>query len=102
MVALPPSGLRDCYARLLGRTPDAITIALHDSPENILKRVKFYDDNSKLIEREMNSRERKVCLREIKKDVVFFNKSYRRADYHVDITDLDVGASVRRLVELLS
>ncbi|OGX06594.1 MAG: hypothetical protein A3G87_09310 [Omnitrophica bacterium RIFCSPLOWO2_12_FULL_50_11] len=50
VVALPPSGLRDCFARLLRRTPDTVTIALHDSPENILKRAVFYDDNSKLIE----------------------------------------------------
>ncbi|OGX06595.1 MAG: hypothetical protein A3G87_09315 [Omnitrophica bacterium RIFCSPLOWO2_12_FULL_50_11] len=49
----------------------------------------------------MDDRDKKICLREIEKDIAFFNKSYRRADHHVDIAGLDVKASVRKLKELL-
>ena len=42
IVTLPPSGLRDCYLRILNKM-DCVVIALHDQPENIFKRITFYD-----------------------------------------------------------
>lgn len=51
IVALPPSGLRDCFLRALKKEKERIVIAIHDQPENILKRLTFYDDNSNKIEK---------------------------------------------------
>ncbi len=45
VVALPPSGLMDHYARVL-KQGACVTIALYDRPENILARITFYDRDS--------------------------------------------------------
>ena len=49
VIALPPSGLRDAFLRLVRRVP-GVTVAIHDTPENILERITFYDIDSRPIE----------------------------------------------------
>ena len=49
VVALPPSGLMDHYARVL-KQGDCVTIALYDRPEHILARITFYDKGDRLRE----------------------------------------------------
>ncbi len=42
VVALAPSGLRDAYLRVI-RKVDCVTVAIEDTPENIVQRATFYD-----------------------------------------------------------
>ena len=102
IVALPPSGLRDCFLRVLKKEEKRIVIALHDKPENILKRITFYDDNSKKIEKKLTEREIKLYLREFKLDNTFFNRTYKRTDYHVDIDGISIEESVEKINSLLT
>jgi len=73
VIALPPSGLMDAYWRIVKKT-NATTVALEDSPENILKRITFYDIDSKPMEKKLSEEERQLYLREIKGDISYFTK----------------------------
>ena len=92
VIALPPSGLRDAFLRVVRRVP-YVTVAVHDTPENILDRITFYDIDSRPIDRHLTSEERILCLKEIKADISYFKRSYERADLQVSITGLDPEAS---------
>lgn len=101
VVALPPSGLRDCFLRVLKKEEERVVIAIHDRPENILKRLTFYDDNSIKYEKKLTEKEKKLYLRELKLDNTFFNRTYKRANYHVDIDGLSVNESAEIIKELI-
>jgi len=88
VIALPPSGLMGGYLAVMKKT-DGTRIALDDEPENILESITFYDLDSKPIERHLTSDEKRLYLREIKKDITYFGKSYERADFRVDISGLN-------------
>jgi shikimate kinase len=92
VIALPPSGLRDAFLRVVRRVP-CVTVAVHDTPENILERITFYDIDSQPIDRHLTGQERILYLKEIKADISYFKRSYERADLQVSITGLDPEAS---------
>ena len=92
VIALPPSGLRDAFLRVVRRVP-GVTVAVHDTPENILDRITFYDIDSQPIDRHLTGEERILYLKEIKADISYFKRSYERADLQVSITGLDPEAS---------
>ena len=103
IIALPPSGLMGGYLRVMKKT-SGITAVITDKPENILSRISFFDIDSRLIEKQLSSKEQKLYLREIKKDITFFGKSYRRADLQVDISGLDqdqAALKIKKAVEEL-
>ncbi len=97
VIAMPPSGLMGGYLRVIKKAA-GLTVALVDKPENILARITFYDIDSNLIKKDLTAEERRLYLRQIKKDITYFRKSYQRADLHADIAGLDAEASAR-LVE---
>jgi hypothetical protein len=41
VIALPPSGLRDAFLRVIRCVP-GVTVAVLDTPESILERITFY------------------------------------------------------------
>jgi shikimate kinase len=84
------------YLRVI-RKSTGITVALSDTPENILARIRFYDIDSNPIEKVLTTEERKDYLKEIKKDITYFRSSYKRADLAVDIAGLDVVDAARRV-----
>jgi shikimate kinase len=92
VIALPPSGLRDAFLRVVRRVP-CVTVAVHDTPENILERITFYDIDSQPIDRHLTGQERILYLKEIKADISYFKRSHERADLQVSITGLDPEAS---------
>ena len=92
VIALPPSGLRDAFLRVVRRMP-GVTVAVHDAPENILERITFYDIDSRPVDKHLTGEERILYLKEIKADIAYFKRSYARADLQVIITDLDPEAS---------
>lgn len=92
VIALPPSGLRDAFLRVVQRVP-GMTVAVHDTPENILERITFYDIDSRPIDKHLTGEERILYLKEIKADIAYFKRSYARADLQVIITGLNPEAS---------
>jgi len=74
VIALPPSGLMGGYLKVMKKT-SGITAAITDTPENILRRIEFFDIDSVPIEKKLTSAEKKLYLREIKKDITYFGKS---------------------------
>ena len=100
VIALPPSGLMEGYLKVLKKS-SGITVALNDKPKNILARITFYDIDSKPIEKELTAHEKRLHLREIKKDITYFRKTYERADLHVDISGLDIEQAAVKLKEAL-
>ena len=98
VIALPPSGLMGGYLRAIKKST-GITVVLNDKPENILERITFYDIDSNLIEKDLTAEEKRLCLREIKKDITYFRKTYERAHLRIDISDLDPKQAARRVKE---
>ncbi|MDO8845482.1 shikimate kinase [Methylicorpusculum sp.] len=102
VIALPPSGLMGGYLRAV-KISFGVIVALSDKPENILERIVFYDIDSKLIEKCLTSSEKRWYLREIKKDITYFRKTYDRAHLRMDISGLDPNQAalcVKQAIEL--
>ena len=100
IVALPPSGLMGGYLNVIKKT-DCLVIAIHDNPENILDRIVFYDKDSKPILKTLNEKDKRYYLSDIKKDITYFGKSYKRANLHIDISGLDVECSAKKIAEVV-
>jgi len=100
VIALPPSGLMDAYWRIV-KEANATTVALDDSPGNILKRITFYDIDSKPMEKKLSEKEKQLYLREIKDDINYFKRTYRRADVTVAITSLGVEEAALKIKYVL-
>lgn len=100
VIALPPSGLMGGYLRAI-RKANGTTIVITDKPENILDRITFFDVDSRPLERNLTPREKKLYLREIKRDFTYFRPSYQRANLRVDISGLDPDQSARKVKEVV-
>ena len=100
VMALLPSGLMDSMWAILKKT-DRIVVALRDSAENILSRITFYDTDSRPITKTLTEKERAYYLRDIRADMAYFGRTYRRADLTADIAGLDVEGSATKIERLL-
>ena len=80
---------------------DCVVIALQDRPENILERITFYDDDSNKIEKILTENEKKLYSREFKKDNTYFNKTYKRTKYHIDLDGASVKEGVLKVEKLI-
>ena len=98
VIALPPSGLMGGYLRAVKKA-NGITAVVTDKPENILKRIRFYDIDSRLIEKKLTPNEKELYLKEIKKDITYFRRSYQRANLQVDISGRDQDQAARKVKE---
>lgn len=101
VIALPPSGLMGGFWQVIKKT-GGLKIVLTDRPENILSRITFYDIDSNLIDKQLSEEEKKLYLKEIKKDMSYFRKSYHRADSWIDIAGHDVEDSARKVDSLIA
>ena len=106
VVAASPSGLRDIYLREYKKSRkesgnNFVSIHLSDKPENILKRITFYDKESKLMDAELSDREKRLYFKEIKKDTTFFKKFNSRADYEFSVDGLTLDEIPEKLIDLL-
>jgi shikimate kinase len=100
VIALPPSGLRDDYWRVVKRAKGTI-IVLTDDAANILKRITFYDQNSNPIQKHLTEQEKSLYLKEIEKDIAYFNQTYRKADISVHISGLKPEQAAKKVKEIL-
>ena len=100
VIALPPSGLMGGYWRVVKKSGGK-TVALTDTPENILERIRFYDVDSNPIDKALTDEEKRLYLREIKKDISYFGKTYARADYLIDIAELDALSAAKKVQDMV-
>ncbi len=88
IIATTPSGLKYSYYRVYKKykiEKKITSIHIKDKPENILKRLIFFDKDSNEIEIIMNDFELKLYTKEISNDYKFFNESLKRADLEINI-----------------
>jgi len=102
VIALPPSGLLGGYWKVVNGARDAIIVVLRDTPENILERIKFYDIDSRAVQKSLTGREKELYLREIKRDIAYFSRSFRRAHASVEITGCSPAEASRRVRDALT
>jgi shikimate kinase len=102
VIALPPSGLLGDYWKVVSETRNATIVVLRDTPENILKRITFYDVDSRPVQKNLTDREKRLYLREIKRDIAYFNRSFRRAHVSVDITGCGPDDASRKVKDALT
>ena len=98
VIALSPSGLMGGYLKVLKKN-NGIRVVIIDKPENILERIKFYDIDSRPIEKKLTLEERNYYLRDLKSDMTYFGKSYKRANLQVDISDLDALQAAHKIID---
>ena len=101
VIALPPSGLLGGYWKVLNKTRDATIVVLQDIAENILDRITFYDIDSRPVPKNLTDREKGLYLREIKRDIAYFSRSFRRADVSVDIAGCSPDEASRKVRDAL-
>lgn len=89
VIALSPGGLMSGHLQVVKKY-GGIKVVLKDTPENILERITFYDIDSKRIYKKLTKKEKQLYLREIKKDITYFRKSYERADLQVNIAGQNI------------
>ena len=102
IIALPPSGLLGDYWKVVGKTPGATIVLLRDTPENILKRITFYDVDSRPVQKSLTDHQKRLYLREIKRDITSFSRSFRRAHVSVDIAGCSPDEASRRIKDALT
>jgi shikimate kinase len=101
IIVLPPSGLMDSYWRVVKRARGTIVV-VRDEPENIVDRIVFYDIDSRPLDRQLTEEERRLYLREIRKDISYFGRTYRRAHVTVDVAGLGPNDVARKLAAIVS
>ena len=101
VIALPPSGLMGAYWKVVNKTPDATIVVLRDAPENILRRITFYDVDSRPTQRILTDHEKRHYLREIRKDITYFGHSFKKAHVSIDITNCSPDEVSRKVKDKL-
>ena len=101
VIALPPSGLLGGYWKVVNETRDATIVVLRDTAENILGRITFYDIDSRPVPMNLTGCEKGLYLREIKRDIAYFSRSFCRAHMSVDITGCSPDEASRKVREAL-
>jgi len=76
-------------------------VVVKDDPINILKRIVFFDDESRPIQKELTQAELEHYLDEIEKDTRYFGRSYAKAHVAVHIKGLCPGEAAEKIQEAL-
>ena len=96
VIALPPSGLMVPYWNVVKGSRTTLVV-VQDDPINILNRSVFFDNDARLIQKELTPAERQHYLDEIKKDMTSFGRSYAKADVTVHIQGLRPGEAAKKI-----
>lgn len=100
VIALPPSGLMNDYWKIVKKSEGTI-IVLTDDAVNIMKRIEFYDKDSNSITKHLSVEEQNYYLSEIKKDIIYYDQSYKRANISVSILGLEPEQAAKKVNEQL-
>ena len=98
------AGLKDSYFKIYQKhkkRKDLISIHIIDDPENVLNRLTFYDADSKMYEKALDDKMRKMYLKEIVADWKYFQKSLNLADLQVSIKNVPLDQIPDLLIEYL-
>jgi shikimate kinase len=79
-----------------------VVVVLTDTPENIVQRLAFYDEDSRPVERILSGSEKRLYAREVRKDMAYFGRSYKKADLTVDISRLGPREAAAKVNEVLA
>src|SRR5262249_33622063 len=90
VIALPPSGLRDAFLRVIRRVP-CVSVAVHDTPENILERITFYDIDSRPIDKHLTDEEQALYLKESRPTFSFSRRAWGGPGLHAPTPALAPG-----------
>jgi shikimate kinase len=100
-----PSGLQNAYLQVYKKYKKEIdikSVLIIDSPENILKRLTFYDENSKLLDIELNEDQKQKYRKKNRGDWNYFKKSLSRADLQINIENVGLSQIPGLIVEELN
>jgi len=89
------------YLKVLKKN-HGIKVVITDKPENIVERLRFYDIDSRPIEKELTLKEKKLYLREVKGDMTYFGTSYKRANLQVDISGLEPVQAAHKIIDAVN
>jgi shikimate kinase len=101
VIALPPAGLKDSYWRVLCTVEDAKIVILHDAPESILKRITFYDEDSRPIKKDLTEEDLQYYLDEIRLDIKHFRHSFKKAHLTVNMAGCSPPEVARKIKDAL-
>ena len=101
VIALPPSGLMGNYWKSV-KTANGIVVVLTDTPENIVQRIAFYDQNSQPFQKVLSNSEKRAYVSDIRKDIAYFGRSYKKADVVVEVAGLSPPDVAVKVNEILS
>ena len=93
VVSGTPAGLKFSYLQVYKRhkvDKALYSIHIYDSFENVLNRLTFFDKDSNVVYEPMDEARRKGYLREIRADFRYFESSYKRADFQINIEGIKV------------
>ena len=96
VIALPPSGLMVPYWNVVKGSRTTLVV-VQDDPINILNRSVFFDNDARLIQKELTPAERQHYLDEIKQDMKYFGRSYAKADARVYIEGLGPSEAAKKI-----
>lgn len=88
-----PSGLKYSYLQVYKKhkaDKDLYSILINDLHKNVLDRLTFYDKDSNPITEKLDDSKKKRYLKEIKADYNYFKDSYNRADFKIDINNINL------------
>ncbi len=93
VIAGTPSGLKYSFLQVYKKhksDKELYSIYIHDSCENVIERLTFYDKDSKPIIEDLDDSTKKRYLKIIKAEYNFFKDSYNRADFKIDINNVNL------------
>jgi shikimate kinase len=100
VISLTCAGLMRPYLSIVKKSK-GVVIVLTDSPENILDRITFYDIDSRPVDTVLSVSDKKYYLKEIKKDITYFKKSWVKADFIISIDGLTIDESALKIQMIL-
>ena len=102
VMALTPSCLMDHYWKALKTEKGRPVIAIEDRPENIMNRARFYDDDQRPLIIKLTDTQKSNLIKDIRADATYFRRSYKRADYQVDIDGRNIQDAADLILEVLN
>jgi shikimate kinase len=98
-----PSGLKFSYLQVCKKhkNKNLLSVCIHDSFENVLNRLTFYDKDSNPVTEILDETKKNRYLKEIQADYNYFKDSYKRADFHINIENLRLENIPDRILEAI-
>jgi len=100
VIAMPPSGLMEAYWDVV-KVLNCTKVTLFDEPENILKRLIFFDKDSNPKQKTLDELQAKRYLKSIYTDMSYFQKSYERSNAQIAIKDLNAEQAAKKVEAIL-